>query len=185
MFSFVLPLLLPTTVLCSLLPHSRSVSAAYVPQWYFAIVYCVSLHLSVRGPDHHHHHHHQSLNREGRWGTTDDFATSFLHFSLFSTALWDLPNSRPVQLVERRPRHYRKVARCWTPGRSGGRIFVSRVNFLSEPLIRCPFYLRATTLARKRPRSFCQKCRCQIHLNTHTPLTQRSRSKLTMLSRHG
>ena len=45
---------------------------------------------------HHHHHHHQSLNREGRWGTTDDFATSFLHFSLFSTALWDLPKSRPV-----------------------------------------------------------------------------------------
>ena len=45
---------------------------------------------------HHHHHHHQSLNREGRWGTTDDFATSFLHCSLFSTALWDLLNSRPV-----------------------------------------------------------------------------------------
>ena len=31
---------------------------------------------------HHHHHHHQFLNREGRWGTIDDFATSFLHFSL-------------------------------------------------------------------------------------------------------
>ena len=44
----------------------------------------------------HHHHHHQSLNHEGRWGTTDDFATSFLHFSLFSTALWDLSNSRLV-----------------------------------------------------------------------------------------
>ena len=43
-----------------------------------------------------HLHHHQSLNREGRWGTTDDFATSFLRFSLFSTALRDLPNSRPV-----------------------------------------------------------------------------------------
>ena len=42
------------------------------------------------------YHHHQSLNREGCWGTTDDFATSFLHFSLFSAALWDLPNSRPV-----------------------------------------------------------------------------------------
>ena len=28
--------------------------------------------------------------------TPDDFVTSFLHFSLFSTALWDLPNSRPV-----------------------------------------------------------------------------------------
>ena len=31
-------------------------------------------------PGGHHHHHHQSLNREDRWGTTDDSATSFLHF---------------------------------------------------------------------------------------------------------
>ena len=32
--------------------------------------------LSMRptGRYHHHHHHHQSLDREGRWGTTDDFA---------------------------------------------------------------------------------------------------------------
>ena len=35
---------------------------------------------------------HLSLNREGRWSTTDDFATSLLHFSLFSTAFWDLAN---------------------------------------------------------------------------------------------
>ena len=34
--------------------------------------------------------------RQGRWGTTDDFTTSFLYCSLFSTALWDVPNSRPV-----------------------------------------------------------------------------------------
>ena len=39
---------------------------------------------------------HLPLNREDLWDTTDDFATSFLHFSLFSTALWDLANSRPV-----------------------------------------------------------------------------------------
>ena len=39
---------------------------------------------------------HLSLNRDGRWGTTDDFATSVLHFSLFSTALRDFANSRPV-----------------------------------------------------------------------------------------
>ena len=39
-----------------------------------------------------HHHHHLSLNREGRWCTTEDFSTSFLHLSLFSTALWDLAN---------------------------------------------------------------------------------------------
>ena len=40
-------------------------------------------------------HHHLSLFREGHWGTTDNFATSFLHFPPFSTALWDLANSRP------------------------------------------------------------------------------------------
>ena len=57
------------------------------------------------------HYHHLSVNREGRWGTTDDFETSFLHFSLFSTALWDwrtpglsipwccLPTSSPVCVV--------------------------------------------------------------------------------------
>ena len=39
---------------------------------------------------------HLFLNREGLWGTTDDFTTIFLHFSLFSTARWDLANSRPV-----------------------------------------------------------------------------------------
>ena len=43
-----------------------------------------------------HLHHHLSLNRKGRWGTTDDLTNSFLHFSLFSTALWELADSRPV-----------------------------------------------------------------------------------------
>ena len=37
-----------------------------------------------------------SLNRWSRWGITDDFTTTFLHSSLFSIALWDLVNSRPV-----------------------------------------------------------------------------------------
>ena len=36
------------------------------------------------------HHHHLTLNHEGRWGSTDDFTTRFLHFSLFSTALLGL-----------------------------------------------------------------------------------------------
>ena len=39
---------------------------------------------------------HLSFDHGDRWGTTDDFATSFLHFSLLSTALWDSMNSRPV-----------------------------------------------------------------------------------------
>ena len=41
-----------------------------------------------------------SPNREGRWGITDDFSASFLHFPLFSTALWDLENSRPVHFPD-------------------------------------------------------------------------------------
>ena len=36
------------------------------------------------------------VNYEGCWTATDDFTTGFLHFSLFSTALWDLANSRTV-----------------------------------------------------------------------------------------
>ena len=44
----------------------------------------------------HHHHHHLSLNCKGHWGTRDDFTTSLLHFSLFTTASWDLANSRPA-----------------------------------------------------------------------------------------
>ena len=44
----------------------------------------------------HYHNHHQSLHCDGGCGITDDFTTSLLYFSLFSTALWDLVNSRPV-----------------------------------------------------------------------------------------
>ena len=44
-------------------------------------------------------HLHLSLNREGRWGTTDDFTTSVLHSSLLSTALWNLVNSRHVHFL--------------------------------------------------------------------------------------
>ena len=41
-------------------------------------------------------HLHLSLSREGRWGTTDDFTTSFLLFSLSSAVLWDLAKPRLV-----------------------------------------------------------------------------------------
>ena len=61
--------------------------------------------------------------------------------------------------LERRTRD-RKVASS-NPGRSGGRIFFFRVNFCVLTLIRCLFHPRVTAVARKRPRSFCQKCRWQ------------------------
>ena len=58
----------------------------------------VLMHEDKRCTSCHHHHHHQiSLNHKGLWDTTDDFTASFFHDSLFSTALWDLPNIRPVR----------------------------------------------------------------------------------------
>ena len=61
-----------------------------------------------------------------------------------------------------------------------------RENFLLQSwlcvltLVRCPFHPYVTAVARKRPRPFCQKRRWQVTPNTHTPLTQRSRSGLTI-----
>ena len=72
-----------------------------------------------------------------------------------------------TQWLERRTRN-RKFAGsnpCW----SGGRIFFSKVNFLCWVLFRYPFHFRVTAVAHKRPRSFCQKYRWQLQLNTHTP----------------
>ena len=72
-----------------------------------------------------------------------------------------------AQWLERRTRDW-KVAGS-NPCRSGGRIFFSRVDSLCWLLFRYPFHPRVTTVARKRSRSFCQKCRWQVTLNTHTP----------------
>ena len=52
-------------------------------------------------------------------------------------------------------------------------------------LIRCPFLPRVTAVARKRPQSFCPKCRWQVTTEHGQTLSaQRSRSGLTMLSGH-
>ena len=65
-----------------------------------------------------------------------------------------------AQWLERQT-HDRKVAGS-NPHWSGRRIFFSRVNFLCSLLYRCLFHPRVTTVACKRPRSFCQKCRWQV-----------------------
>ena len=64
----------------------------------------------------------------------------------------------------------RKVASS-NPGRGGGRIFFSS-QLCVPTLIRCPFHPCVTAVARKRPRSFCQKCRLQVirkHAYTFDP----------------
>ena len=48
------------------------------------------------------------------------------------------------------------------PRRSGRRIFFCKVNVLCLLLFRYPFHPRVTAVARKRYRSFCQKCRWEV-----------------------
>ena len=65
-----------------------------------------------------------------------------------------------AQWLEHRTRDWKVAGSnpCW----NGGRIFISRVDFLCWLLFRYPFHPRVTTVARKKSRSFCQKCRWQV-----------------------
>ena len=65
-----------------------------------------------------------------------------------------------AQWLERRTRNW-KVGGS-NPCRSGGRILFSGVDFLCWLLFRYRFHPRVTAVARKRSRSFCQKCRWQV-----------------------
>ena len=65
-----------------------------------------------------------------------------------------------AQWLERRTRDWKVAGSnpCW----NGGRIFFSRVDFLCWLLFRYPFHPRVTTVAHKKSRSFCQKCKWQV-----------------------
>ena len=91
--------------------------------------------------------------------------------------------SRDSSLVERQTRD-RKVASS-NPGRSGGRIFFSTVKFVFWLL----FGVRSIPVSLqwhvKDPCHSAKSAGGRLHQNTHTPLTQRNRSGLTMpLWRH-
>ena len=60
---------------------------------------------------------------------------------------------------------------CWTHDQKGCEFESQQERWQNFPLqsqlcvlthIQCPFHPHITTVARKRPRSFCQKCRCQV-----------------------
>ena len=63
------------------------------------------------------------------------------------------------------------------PGRSSWTIFFSS-QFCVLILIRYPLHSRVTAVARKRPGHSAKSAGDRLHQNTHTPLTQRSRSGL-------
>ena len=65
-----------------------------------------------------------------------------------------------AQWLERQTRDWKVTGLnpCW----SDRRIFFSGVDFLCWLLFWYPFHPCVTTVARKRSRSFCQKCRWQV-----------------------
>ena len=80
-----------------------------------------------------HHHHHQSLNCEGHWGTTDDFATVF---SIFPCS--PLPSGT-----------------CRTPGLSIPRCCLPTSSFVH--LVFFPLSLCLASQSVPAPLSFLQK----------------------------
>ena len=79
--------------------------------------------------------------------------------------------------LERRTRD--RKAKSSNPGRNGGRIFFSRVDFVCLPL----FGVRSTPVLPqwnvKEPGHSAKSAGGRLHLNMHTSLTQRSRSPLS------
>ena len=91
--------------------------------------------------------------------------------------------SRIACWSERRTRDQKVVS--LNPGRSGGRIFFSSVNFVRWLLVCVHSILVLLQWHIKDPGHSAKSAGDKLHLNTHTPLTQWSRSGLTMpLCRH-
>ena len=76
--------------------HSPKVSCSHSPPPHSLMHTHAHTQSKPLGPKPEFLHLHLSLYHGCGWGATDDFTSSFLHFSLFSTALWDLANSRPA-----------------------------------------------------------------------------------------
>ena len=103
----------------------------------------------------------------------------FVRLTLFPPFILFFRGAGIACWLERRTRD-RKVAGS-NPGRSGGRIFFSRVNFVCWLL----FGVRSTPVLPhwhvKDPGHCAKSAGGSLHPNTHTSLIQRSRNGLTML----
>ena len=86
--------------------------------------------------------------------------------------------ARIAHWLKRRTRD-RKVVSS-SPGRSGGRNFFSRVNFVCWLLFSVCFTPVLPQWHIKDPGHSAKSADSRLHLNTYTPLTQWSRSGLTM-----
>ena len=97
---------------------------------------------------------------------------------IFSDNIHVTPAPGRACWLERRTRN-RKVASS-NSGTSDRRIFFSRVNFVCWLLIDVRFNLESPQWYVKDPGHSAKSADGRLHLKTHTSLTQRSRSGLTM-----
>ena len=84
----------------------------------------------------------------------------YRHYKINTAASTRARGAGIAQWLEHRTRDWKVAGSnpCW----NGGRIFFSRVDFLCWLLLRYPFHPRVTAVARKKSRSFFQKCRWQV-----------------------
>ena len=123
---------------------------------------------AVQSRRHHYHHHHLFLNRDGRLGTTDDFSTSFLQFSLFSTALWDLPNPRPVHSLMLSSHLFLCLPCSLSPFTVPCKMVLARPDERETWQYHCKHSLRLFTIVR---RSSCGPIACWILAQTSSLVT--------------
>ena len=99
-------------------------------------------------------------------GTTDDFATSFLHFSLFSIALRDIAYSRPVHSVMLSSHLFLFCLVFFSPFTVPCKKVLARLDERET----CPYHcsLRLFTVVR---RSLCGPIACQIFARTSSLVT--------------
>ena len=115
-----------------------------------------------------HHHPLPSpiLNGRVHWGTTDDFTTSFFHFFMFSTALCDLVNSRPVHFLVLSS-HFFVCLPCLLPPFT---VPCKMVLARPDELETCPYYISLRLLMMVR-RSSCAPLACWILAQTSLLVT--------------
>ena len=98
-----------------------------------------------------------SLTRVREWRFNYKNSLSLFYYMCVCVCRWG--REEGDSSVVRAPDSWRKGL---NPCRSGGRIIFSRVDFLFWLLFRYSFQPRVTAVARKRSRSFCQKCIWQV-----------------------
>ena len=99
-------------------------------------------------------------------GHHSDLTTSLLHFSLFSTALWDLANSRPVHCLNVFSHLFFCLPCLFPPFTVSRKMVLGRLGERE----RCPFHfsLRLFTIVR---RSLCGPIACWIFAQTSSFVT--------------